>query len=800
MKPLSFSSTLSRTDSAEVINAKHWGRLSFLWTADGIRVQGTAALDGASFESIDFDDDEGIAVARRLDQRGAPLYIINLDGDVAQNYDEVTGIVEDDGFRYIVAYKKRIARRIIHLRELYLIDAEDMRSTNAKYGKPTAYGIHSDFCEIHHGIMVLKVHGDQYKFNAIHKYPGSFNHDSKYSSYEFKDGYRWRVNMGTDKEEPLDFTSKMKGYHSNQNAIRQHDFKYLLVHAANHPIERNVTKTIRVPLGSYKDNEGILVVKEGKNKCDLVRCNGGVWMPIEKTYTLDSPLPKVSGVFHSKSFPYPESIVIPQDVNITELVSKLINDINEAVERERREVLGVAPFIPAEISNKSLLQVFENSLALIEQGWFTAPNGQRVDLNVNKNLAEETIVYKEQIVNEKQTNCFNTQIEVRHIDCLDMAKEFVQEMGSGRVAVLNMANSRNPVARVTHGAPEQEAYLMRCSDYYNALVNHMDAYPIRGDHMGIYTPGVTVFRNSDYQMADEPWKVNIIAVSGIHRPDTSDGDVFVSYTLGFLNKIRTILRIATAHGQTNLVLGAMGCGGLDNIPRTIAKMFRSVLSENEFSGAFEHIVFAMLPVEGEDETFDAFRAEFPEEDTQVEVQEEVSQPEAQEEVAQPEVPEEVTPEENEILQTLKKEYTAPPFRVDGTLTLEQRMRMIRLIDKKQLNENSARDVLGVHLIEALFLLAGWLRNQNHGIRKLNLDYLILEKYVGNQQELDEDDQLKLGDIEISFYDELSDPQGASAAKLFSELKDRYQDDELAELFVANGYIRAVQEINREQQN
>ena len=118
--------------------------------------------------------------------------------------------------------------------------------------------------------------------------------------------------------------------------------------------------------------------------------------------------------------------------------------------------------------------------------------------------------------------------------------------------------------------------------------------------------------------------------------------------------------------------------------------------------------------------------------------------------------------------------------------------MITLIDNRQLNEDSARDLFGVNLIEALFLFAGWLRNQNTRHRQLDLDYLILEQYGGNQQELDEDDQLKLNDIIDSFYYELSDVQGASAASLFSELVDDYQDDELAELFVVIGYIYAVQ--------
>lgn len=59
-------------------------------------------------------------------------------------------------------------------------------------------------------------------------------------------------------------------------------------------------------------------------------------------------------------------------------------------------------------------------------------------------------------------------------------------------------------------------------------------------------------------------------------------------------KIRTILRIALDNNHTKLVLGALGCGAFKNPPSHVARLFKEVLEEPEFIGAFEEICFAIL--------------------------------------------------------------------------------------------------------------------------------------------------------------------------------------------------------------
>lgn len=59
------------------------------------------------------------------------------------------------------------------------------------------------------------------------------------------------------------------------------------------------------------------------------------------------------------------------------------------------------------------------------------------------------------------------------------------------------------------------------------------------------------------------------------------------------NKIRTIFRIAYENNQKALVVGALGCGAFRNPPKHTAELFREVMAEPEFSGAFKHICFAI---------------------------------------------------------------------------------------------------------------------------------------------------------------------------------------------------------------
>lgn len=180
------------------------------------------------------------------------------------------------------------------------------------------------------------------------------------------------------------------------------------------------------------------------------------------------------------------------------------------------------------------------------------------------------------------------------------------------VSVLNMASRRNPGGGVINGAGAQEEYLFRCSDYYKflycyasyakeyGLQRSMHQYPLDRNFGGIYSSGVTIFRENEetgYKLAKSPWRVNMIAVAGMSSPrlviENNKERIAAELVEGVKNKISTIFSIACEHGQRNLVLGAIGCGAFHNPPEHVAELFRDVINKNEFSGAFLKICFAI---------------------------------------------------------------------------------------------------------------------------------------------------------------------------------------------------------------
>lgn len=63
--------------------------------------------------------------------------------------------------------------------------------------------------------------------------------------------------------------------------------------------------------------------------------------------------------------------------------------------------------------------------------------------------------------------------------------------------------------------------------------------------------------------------------------------------------MRQVFRVLAQHGVTHCVLGAMGCGAFQNPPLEVARIYKEVLDEEEWSGVFDEIVFAVLDTRGE---------------------------------------------------------------------------------------------------------------------------------------------------------------------------------------------------------
>ena len=235
------------------------------------------------------------------------------------------------------------------------------------------------------------------------------------------------------------------------------------------------------------------------------------------------------------------------------------------------------------------------------------------------------------------TGCINA-------DCMDVAEQLIAQ--GYNPAILNLASAKRPCGGWDTGMGAQEESLCFSSNLSQSLYQFGDpkyknvrdsgvtireiGYPHDMNYGGIYSPGVTFFRNNIskyYTLRDESFKCDVITVAALCFNGKSHyaGIKELSYQAedgGFtpegreimLNKIRTIFRIGVEHGNDALVLGAFGCGAYALLPSAVAPLFRVVMEEPEFKNKFKQLVFAILErprrPQGYDGHFAPFYREF----------------------------------------------------------------------------------------------------------------------------------------------------------------------------------------------
>lgn len=260
--------------------------------------------------------------------------------------------------------------------------------------------------------------------------------------------------------------------------------------------------------------------------------------------------------------------------------------------------------------------VFDSTIKVVNAGSYVSAGGKKVELaNLwNQDPLRSNVFCEREICLINPEHNYDTVVRVVNADCLAHAKALLKQDSTPDVCVLNMASDKNPGGGVKGGAGAQEEYLFRCSDYFRFIFQyanptHFDCesiygiphnshhqYPLTRDYGGVFSRGVTVFRDTEangYALLDEPWQVNFVAVAACYI-SRSYGQVPDWFEKSTLNRIRTILRIAHNNGQRRLVLGAFGCGAFHNPPELVAKLFKQVLGEPEFQRLFKEIHFAII--------------------------------------------------------------------------------------------------------------------------------------------------------------------------------------------------------------
>jgi uncharacterized protein (TIGR02452 family) len=243
-------------------------------------------------------------------------------------------------------------------------------------------------------------------------------------------------------------------------------------------------------------------------------------------------------------------------------------------------------------SRDQLIEIFNNTRAL-SNGKFLVETERAVDDSCTVINGSLYLTDKPDL---KQTINFSKEGTVGA--CIYLHK--------GKTAALNFADALTPGGLVLDGVTTQEEDICRCSNLYETLIkyeNKRDYYNYnydKGDCESfsdrlIYSEGITIFKNENYELLDNPVTVDII---------TCPAPMHCGERSVFEQRIKCILGTAEEFGVETLILGAWGCGAFGNRPDIVASAFNKVLKNYH---AVKNIIFAIRCTKNiPDENFDIF--------------------------------------------------------------------------------------------------------------------------------------------------------------------------------------------------
>lgn len=260
---------------------------------------------------------------------------------------------------------------------------------------------------------------------------------------------------------------------------------------------------------------------------------------------------------------------------------------SEQMASARRQELDIPINIAATLGRSAVESVRE--------GHYVTETGRKVDWHDAVQAAcaaKRSIAPDTPLPHTERAAFTETRVQVTNETTLGASRRLVEH--GLRPLALNFANGIHPGGGFLSGARAQEEVLCRSSALYQTLIGDLMYQEHRkrplpdSTDWAIYSPDVPVFRRDDGTALQHPWRLSFITCAAPYAPDLGQphaGDLLQK-------RIHRVLSIARSYGYAALVLGAWGCGAFANDPQRTAMDFRQAL-ENDFSGAFADIVFAI---------------------------------------------------------------------------------------------------------------------------------------------------------------------------------------------------------------
>jgi uncharacterized protein (TIGR02452 family) len=253
--------------------------------------------------------------------------------------------------------------------------------------------------------------------------------------------------------------------------------------------------------------------------------------------------------------------------------------------------------------------VGQETIAIVERGWYEAAGGRRVDiahpvaecLRTTKTLPPAELDHLRSTVPAGNRD---TDIAVANETTLSAAYRLVVEHGHAKTLCLNFASAKNPGGGFLGGSQAQEESLARSSALYASLLTQNAYYDanrscrttLYTDHV-ILSPRVPVFRDDQGQLLPEPYLLSILTSPAVNagaiKKNEPEKENLIRPTMA--RRIANVLAVSAINGYEHLILGAWGCGVFRNDPGVIAELFAEALLHNGlFRNRFRSVTFAVL--------------------------------------------------------------------------------------------------------------------------------------------------------------------------------------------------------------
>lgn len=202
--------------------------------------------------------------------------------------------------------------------------------------------------------------------------------------------------------------------------------------------------------------------------------------------------------------------------------------------------------------------------------------------------------YNEEIRENFSKQFEKTNIRVEDCDVIESIinlNKYSPSNKNNKMLVLNLASDKHFGGGVRNGAMAQEEELFRKTDYGNHFGQEL--YPLAKDEF-VVTSCVHVVKDSNYRHLDVKDIIPFdgLAIAGIRSPVLINGRLNEDDYNLTKQKIEIIFKFAIYNKNTNLVLGALGCGVFRNPPEDIVKIYNYCLEK--YDGYFENIIFSVL--------------------------------------------------------------------------------------------------------------------------------------------------------------------------------------------------------------